>query len=159
MSIIGGCSAVGTSLFYTDIFKQKWVRKILPWAVVLIILTITVFSRTAQERECHFSPFWSYAKWGIFEIRHEIIQNIIMFIPLGTFLRGASDKLSPLLIIVICIVFSVSIEATQYIFSLGVCEIDDVINNTMGGIIGVVLYGRGKGCIRAIERFVDNHNI
>ena len=37
------------------------------------------------------------------------------------------------------LVFSVLIEATQYITRLGIAEFDDVFGNTLGGWIGVVV--------------------
>lgn len=48
------------------------------------------------------------------------------------------------------------IEASQYIFNLGWCEIDDVISNTAGAVIGFGLRiafekiyrkNRGKNCV------------
>lgn len=35
---------------------------------------------------------------------------------------------------------SAIIEATQYIFNLGWCELDDVISNTAGALVGFGLY-------------------
>ena len=32
--------------------------------------------------------------------------------------------------------FSATIEAAQYIFALGLCELDDVISNTLGAMVG-----------------------
>ena len=32
--------------------------------------------------------------------------------------------------------FSVAIAACQYVFALGLCELDDVISNTFGAMIG-----------------------
>ena len=118
-----------------------------------MILIITVLSRKPGTRENNFSPLWSYAKWGMLEIRHEIIQNIIMFIPLGTFIRGASEELGFIGAIAICFAFSVVIEAVQYIGALGLCELDDVINNTIGGIIGAALCGKGCKVLAPVSRF------
>ena len=37
------------------------------------------------------------------------------------------------------VVISVAVEAMQYLMSVGVREIDDVISNGMGGVVGVVV--------------------
>lgn len=37
-------------------------------------------------------------------------------------------------------VVAVAIETVQYIFGLGVSDIDDVILNTFGGVLGMLLY-------------------
>lgn len=70
----------------------------------------------------------------------DVIYNIIFFIPLGIFigmLNNASSffrKLAP--IVALTLVY----EATQYIFAIGTTDITDIINNTLGGVIGVVIY-------------------
>jgi len=37
-------------------------------------------------------------------------------------------------------ILSFFIELAQFIFNLGWCELDDVISNTFGAFIGVLLY-------------------
>ena len=49
--------------------------------------------------------------------------------------------------IVSVMMFSVGIELTQYIWMLGWCEIDDVICNILGAVIGFWLWL----CIERIE--------
>lgn len=46
------------------------------------------------------------------------------------------------------LVLSVFIELSQFIFNLGWCEVDDVISNTLGAMIG-------WGVIRQISRKVE----
>ena len=74
------------------------------------------------------------------------VANILFFIPFGLlFPRGLifpnqpwSGKtgrgLKPVLLS--ALVFSVSIETIQYVATLGVTELDDVICNTLGAVIG-----------------------
>ena len=40
---------------------------------------------------------------------------------------------------IVSLITSILIEATQYIFNLGWCEIDDVISNTAGAMIGFAI--------------------
>mgnify|MGYP002244698125 FL=1 len=40
----------------------------------------------------------------------------------------------------IAMILSFFIELAQFIFNLGWCELDDVISNTFGAFIGVLLY-------------------
>ncbi len=47
-------------------------------------------------------------------------------------------------VIIIAFLTSAFIEASQYIFALGECEIDDVISNTLGAWLGVYLFKRIK---------------
>ena len=58
-----------------------------------------------------------------------IFLNIILFLPLG-YLLGCKKK------IIIGLFLSVTIEVVQYIGMLGFCELDDVLNNTVGTVFG-----------------------
>lgn len=49
------------------------------------------------------------------------------------------------------VLFSLFVELTQYIFCLGLCELDDVICNGLGAVIGYGLY-------RFIMLFVMKHS-
>lgn len=68
--------------------------------------------------------------------------NIIMFIPYGFMLPYIwQEKARPVIkVFVSGILLSVCIEAFQYITALGQCDIDDVILNTLGIVIGVLGY-------------------
>ena len=69
-------------------------------------------------------------------VRVGVINNIWLFIPLGTGLYRCFQKKWVLLI---PFVMSVAIETTQYITGLGMAEFDDVFGNTMGGWIGILI--------------------
>ena len=69
-------------------------------------------------------------------VRVGVINNIWLFIPLGTGLYRWIQKKQVLLI---PFVMSVVIETTQYITGLGIAEFDDVFGNTMGGWIGILV--------------------
>ena len=104
-------------------------RKILVALYILIILWITLFSREPMTTRIFRGLFWEI------EMRYwnNIIQNILLFIPLGFLIGGKRGIIAGLLL-------SIGIELTQYIFRLGYCELDDVLNNTIGAAIGALLY-------------------
>ena len=60
----------------------------------------------------------------------DIVLNILLFVPLGLIIGGWKGLL-------ICFALSGMIEAAQYFFQIGFCELDDVLNNTIGAGIGV----------------------
>lgn len=65
----------------------------------------------------------------------EILLNVILFIPVGVLARLLGVSLRP--VFIFSLIFSLSIELTQYFTCLGLCEIwDDVMHNTVGGVIG-----------------------
>ena len=87
-----------------------------------------------QERIFLFSYAGKFLKEQ--SVRVGVINNIWLFIPLGTGLYRSFQKKWVLLI---PFVMSVAIETTQYITGLGIAECDDVFGNTMGGWIGVLV--------------------
>lgn len=68
--------------------------------------------------------------------------NIIMFMPYGFLYPIVTRKQDCLLIRTVCsaCLLSAGIEITQYITAFGCCDIDDVILNTLGAVIGFGIY-------------------
>ena len=67
----------------------------------------------------------------------QILYNILAFVPLGILLPMLGRRFQRLKIILLCgFLLSVLIESTQFLLHLGWCDIDDVINNTAGAVIG-----------------------
>lgn len=109
-----------------NISKSKWI----PIALyTVLILYITIFSRTPGSERIVKGLFWE-VQVGYWR---DIALNILLFVPLG-FLVGNKR------IILIGLLLSAGIELTQYVLKLGVCEVDDVLNNTIGTAIGFSLY-------------------
>ena len=78
--------------------------------------------------------FWSYFVWE--EQKEQILWNILAFIPIGLI----GGKVASWKIILIGAMVSVSVEASQLFFRLGLFEFDDMIHNTLGTVIGFVGY-------------------
>ena len=104
---------------------------------VVFILYETLMFRESGDARTNFALF-SYAGKFLKEqsVRVGVINNIWLFIPLGTGLYRWFQKKWVWLI---PFVMSVAIETTQYITGLGIAEFDDVFGNTMGGWIGVLV--------------------
>ena len=110
---------------------------LLTCAYVVFILYETLMFRETGNARTNFVLF-SYAGDFLKEqsIRVGVINNIWLFVPLGTGLYRIFQKKW---VLVISLVFSILIETTQYITGLGIAEFDDVFGNTMGGWIGVLI--------------------
>ncbi|MEI5906721.1 VanZ family protein [Bacillus spongiae] len=67
--------------------------------------------------------------------------NIIAFMPFGFLVPILWTKLQKLRsVALLSAFFSLTIEVVQYITKLGACDIDDIILNTAGGIVGYLGY-------------------
>ena len=95
---------------------------------------MTLLYRDDNNFNVQLIPLWSYKQFFYnSDISSEILKNIWLFIPLGTSIYKITSMRRLLLI---CIVLSVAIEITQFFTHVGFCELDDVISNSLGGLIG-----------------------
>lgn len=75
-----------------------------------------------------------------------IIGNIVVFIPVGFFVISRMFKKRIVILIVMTLGIPIIIEMIQYLFSVGIMDIDDVILNVLGILIGyLVFYGVKHG--------------
>ena len=118
------------------IVLPKSLSVVLTIVYAAFILYETLMFRESGDARTNFVLF-SYAGKFLKEqsVRVGVINNIWLFIPLGTGLYRWFPKKW---VLVIPFVMSVAIETTQYITGLGIAEFDDVFGNTMGGWIGVL---------------------
>lgn len=119
-------------------------------AYIVGVLGITVFTRSPGETvQFEWNVLGSFQR--AFQIVDgklqyttrdnivELILNITLFIPFGFLLPGIVRTRSAYWnVIVVGILISFLIETTQYYLSLGQGELADVINNTVGVMIGVI---------------------
>lgn len=70
----------------------------------------------------------------------EIIGNILAFVPFGIFTGMLLEKESFLIKVVPVFFTSLLFEVAQYIFAIGASDITDLLMNTTGGIVGIVLF-------------------
>ena len=118
------------------IVLPKGLSVVLTIAYVAFILYETLMFRETGDARTNFVLF-SYAGKFLKEqsVRVGVINNIWLFIPLGT---GMYRWFQKKWVLLIPFVMSVAIETTQYITGLGIAEFDDVFGNTMGGWIGIL---------------------
>lgn len=103
--------------------------------LILFKLSLDIPS-LVTTRSINLIPFY-YDKETTFHLK-EIIENILIFIPLGLLLK--MKDLSPKKIFLLGFLLSFTYEFLQYIFSIGVSDITDIITNTIGVILGSLVY-------------------
>ena len=110
------------------VIRTKKSQKILTVVYVIVILYITVCSRSPGSERIFKGLFWEYQN----NMWNNVLLNMLLFVPLGFLSGNMSGVIAGFLI-------SLGIEVTQFIGVLGFCEIDDVLNNTVGTVFGVIL--------------------
>ena len=136
-------------------FRNGW-RKV-AWLLfveyIFLIYCSTVIFRTYVEGVGHdFTLFWSYVaiQNGQSDLILENIMNVVAFIPIGILLGVVTSRWKMFdgrwkkgwqvaLIVGTGLAISISIETLQYICNRGFSEVDDVMHNTIGCLVGGVL--------------------
>lgn len=148
------------------------VKRLLWWLVFLcyifVVAGATLFSRGGNYGYDMITPlFYSYRNawnnWSIVEWRN-IILNICMFVPFGLLLpMGLKWFRKCYRTYVAGFLFSLFIELSQMIFKIGIFEPDDLLDNTLGAIIGFglflvlfKLYAKEKANLKKGATFASN---
>lgn len=117
------------------------------------------FGRGEIQTEYHYNlvPFREirrfFVYWqsvGFLWAAANILGNVICFLPFGTFLPLVLYKVKWNWFKVVCCGFFISlmVESMQLIFKIGVFDVDDLLLNTAGALVGYWVYRLGKGLIR-----------
>lgn len=151
------CNFVSLNLavFITRMFGHKTIAyyktyskaiHILFFISYIVLLTFLLFSSAFDSRTMlrtiNLMPFKTILKYltagsylSLRVIIVNLVGNIIIFIPLGFYVKALIKKNFPTLLITFFI--PVLIEATQYLWAVGISDIDDVILNVIGEWLGV----------------------
>ena len=126
---------------------MKKIRRILFSVYIVCVLWITLIDREWSSPHAMLVPFWEYTNVvkGVergFYIK-QIIGNLIMLMPLGLMLPTLK-KVNFKQVFLIALLFSVGIETVQFITGRGLMEFDDVFNNTVGAVLGYLIYHENK---------------
>ncbi|MFV0394143.1 MAG: VanZ family protein [Coprobacillaceae bacterium] len=113
-------------------------------ALYLILYATVLYSGLNFNTVIHnlnLQPFsWMNSSSGDHRLLGEVIPNIIMFIPLGFFLPQVFKSCrNPLISLFLILITTLSVETIQY-YTGRAADIDDVILNVIGGLIGLIIY-------------------
>ena len=116
---------------------------------VFLVLCTTIFYREETfEKRYYLQPLWSY---GVLynKLLAQIIMNVMLFFPIGFFVGGTLKKKHIWNAIGIGFVLSFFIELTQLVTTRGVFNVDDIIHNVLGCIIGFACF---VFCYKMVKR-------
>lgn len=149
--ILGVLFFMGYKVIYKKIMKGKKnisKRKLALYSIsicyIIIVLGAVFLNRTSLYGDMNLHLFSSYKEaYNKMEISlfRNIVLNILLFVPLGALIPMYSDKLKKSYIVIsIGFLFSLIIEGIQYITRMGIFEVDDIFNNTIGVLIGYSIF-------------------
>lgn len=116
-------------------------------AFYLLLLLAILFRTSHPVRSLNLLPFHSIIDYtaGNNQILRSfaftnLAGNIVIFVPLGVYLMMFSRSKKVWKNLLAVFVFSLTVEIIQYVFKLGIGDIDDIILNCLGGLLGILIY-------------------
>lgn len=126
---------------------------------IFLIYGMTVIFRTVNEGVGHsLDPFWSYEaiRQGRVDLIAENVMNVVVFVPVGLLFGMAFRTITWLKVILLGLCVSTSIEVMQFWLKRGFSEVDDVIHNTLGCLIGFMIIMLIEGLWLLRKRYLMN---
>lgn len=111
------------------------------------MIWLTLLNRNFSYSLRIVPPFWSYGQIvsGHFDSLKENIENVILFVPMGYFYKMLFHQ-SHKKAFYLGVLTSIMIEFIQFFTTLGVFEFDDILHNSVGALLGSILF-----CIKPIR--------
>jgi glycopeptide antibiotics resistance protein len=122
--------------------------------LLLIIYLIVLFWILLFKLGVHFS-YMQKRNFAIIPFHDakidysEIILNMVVFVPVGIYVGVLCRRWSLGKKLLSFFLLSLMIESFQFIFRVGAFDTTDIITNTIGGIIGLMIF-------LAIEKIINN---
>ena len=122
---------------------------------LLVFVTSMILFRTLLNRDLWMNPLSDVmGGWGIWEtvngeqkLTTECIENVIMMVPFSAVVMWTfGEKIGKGWKKILCysgkiaFIFSISIEMLQLLLRLGTFQLSDIFYNTVGGVLGGLLY-------------------
>jgi glycopeptide antibiotics resistance protein len=125
--------------------EQKIIKLLFGIYVILVSWIILLKLQFSPDllphiRSINFIPFGASVMVNGKVYWSEIINNVIIFLPIGIYLKMLRPNWSMRKSIVPILGLSIFYEIIQFIFAIGTSDITDLLTNTSGGILGIFVY-------------------
>lgn len=119
----------------------KWVPVTVLSVYIAVMLAITFLSRESGSRS-ELLDLQLFSTWGINDRNNAfVIENVLLFIPYGfLYCWNFPRKMRILCCTLSGAAVSLGVETMQLLTGRGYFQIDDIVTNTLGALIGGLLY-------------------
>lgn len=145
MIIIFTIVIITMRIVYLIVHKEKFIfyKEMFVFAFLLysLLLFYVVTFQDVNYGTNNFIPFHEIFRYefGSVYFLHNVLGNIILFVPFGYFVSHIMASKKPYAMFIIAIITSVVIEFTQ--LKIGrTFDVDDIILNLIGAILGYIVY-------------------
>ena len=118
-------------LFYLLFFSEEYDRNIIATGYRYNFIPLKEILRFINYRE----------QLGMMSVMINVVGNVVAFVPFGFFIPIISSGLRKTWkVILLGFLLSLSVEILQLVTRVGSCDIDDLILNTLGAVLGYALF-------------------
>jgi glycopeptide antibiotics resistance protein len=163
--IIFSVTLITTRIFYLISHRERFClyRELLSLGSILyVVLLFQLLINTEVSSNAGFNlvPFKEITRYTIGSnlFKLNVLGNIILFIPMGCILTGYLKPKNIIPIIVSSIIISSTVELVQ----LGIgraFDVDDIILNLAGAIIGYLLYSFLRAIYNKLPKFLQKDGL
>lgn len=144
---------------------EKIIFRILFAVYVLLVIYFLFFAettgRTISDRTYHYNlilfkeikRFIVYRQQlGMFAVTANLLGNVLIFLPFGMLVPFITKRFKKFWsVALLAFELSVLVELVQLVTKVGSCDVDDILLNTIGGMLGFVCYAIAVRCRRKIH--------
>ena len=112
----------------------------LTWIIVCKLETNFTNLGAMRYRNINLIPYKNTAAMNGQVDTSELFMNVLAFVPFGIYVSMLYKNNNLIQKIIPIFGTSLLYEVLQYLFAIGATDITDLINNTLGGILGIALY-------------------
>lgn len=98
------------------------------------------FDTLPSQRSINLVPFFGKSIARFSPFANDLLYNTLVFIPYGIYISMLKGRWPLLGKIVTIFSTSLLFELLQYVFGIGASDVNDLIANTAGGVIGLGMY-------------------
>ena len=125
---------------------------------LLLVFTSTVFAReTVDVVRININIIHNYSfklKYNI-DTQFELLLNVLLLLPFGVLFPYVTKTKKVVHTFLAGLFLSITIEGLQFVLKKGTFELSDIINNSLGVLLGYLLYLLAKKSKRTIMKIHD----
>ena len=117
--------------------------------IIYFLLFSDLYGRTGQMDTYRYNlelfkeikRFWNYrVQVGFFAMFTNLFGNVVIFVPFGFFMPMASKYRSFFSTLFYSFGLSLCVETFQLLTKVGSFDVDDLLLNTLGGVVGYMIF-------------------
>ena len=117
--------------------------------IIYFLLFSDLYGRTGQMDTYRYNlelfkeikRFWNYRdQVGFFAMFTNLFGNVVIFVPFGFFMPMASKYRSFFSTLFYSFGLSLCVETFQLLTKVGSFDVDDLLLNTLGGVVGYIIF-------------------